>query len=57
MNKVISFKTFKKYCRASKFALTSYKVICGSTGYNFKNYHKDCNAVNCPLWKRLKDAK
>ena len=54
MNKLISFKTFSRYCGsrgraydASKCELANYS-ICGMTE------RSRCSETKCPVWKRLK---
>ena len=57
MNKIISFKTFRRHCAsrglvyyASKCRMANYS-ICGMIEMN------KCTESNCPIWKRLKGVK
>jgi len=45
MKKLISFRTFKKYC----YWILG-KSECGMTD-------KKCCEKNCPIWRRLKEVK
>lgn len=61
MKKLISFETLARYCfhRNDIKRINQVKYVCLNEN-EIKNYFRDairCNSKNCPIWKRLKDAR